>query len=78
MTPQKLTRLCAVVTGERGLLLAVIGLAYRDLQFGTEDERLDAQRYFSSQAYQHHLEMLGLPTNMRPVINEKQQPPLTD
>jgi hypothetical protein len=73
MTPQKLTRLCAVVTGERGLLLAVIGLAYRDLQFGTEDERLDAQRYFSSQAYRHHLDMLGLPGDMRPVVSEEQR-----
>jgi len=72
VTKQTIARLSGKLTGERGLLLAIIALAYRDMVHGKPGERQDAQRYFDSEAYVEHLELLGLPSDFRPQVGDYQ------
>lgn len=53
------------LNGPDGLLLAVIDQAVRDFKQGGAAAK-SAQIYFNSSTYQHHLSLLGLPSDMLP------------
>lgn len=52
------------VSGSRGLLLAVVAQAVKDL--GHPSYRQSARRYFDGQTYRNHLEMLELSADLMP------------
>jgi hypothetical protein len=66
MTTHKLTRLYTNLKGERGLLLAVMAMAYRDLNYGDDKLRQDAQDYFAGDVFKDHLDLLDLPSDFTP------------
>ena len=49
------------LTGERGLLTAVMSTAYKDIHYGKPDDRLDALTYFASGTFQQHADAIGIP-----------------
>jgi len=54
------------LTGERGLLAAVILQALKDFTEGGPELRRDAAAYFASDTYRHHMQSLGLPDHWQP------------
>jgi hypothetical protein len=52
------------LTGERGLITAIVAMAYADVHYGKPDERLDALEYFSSGTFKQHAQALDLPDDM--------------
>ena len=58
------------VSGERGLLCAVIAAAVNDVVSGNLKQRNSALVYFSGDVYQHHLKWLNLPADWLPTYLE--------
>lgn len=56
------------LTGERGLLTAVIAQAVKDTTQGNKEQRADAWAYFAGEEYEHHLQLLGLPWDWLPEV----------
>lgn len=52
------------VSGEEGLVLAIIATAVNDVLAGDEDSRQDAFRYFASAVYEDHVAFLGMPLRL--------------
>jgi len=63
------SRLSVKLQGPRGLLAAVLVLATRDVGNPNEpDLYIDAWDYLNSDQYSHHLELLGLESDMVPTM----------
>ena len=68
LSQHSLSRLRGQLSGERGLLLAIVLQAFHDAQYGPEDVRQDAMNYFAGDIYQQDLELLGLPADFVPAL----------
>lgn len=55
-----------MLTGETGLLLAVMATAANDLADGSERMRQDAASYFAGPVFREHKDWLGLPLDWMP------------
>lgn len=55
------------LTGEVGLLVAVMAMAVSDLESGNKKQRLDAAEYLTGEHFEYHLEVIELAVDRRAV-----------
>ena len=56
----------AGLSGERGLLVAIVATAAIDMQSGSPSIQASAEKYLEGPLYRHHLTLLGLPADWMP------------